>query len=238
MSRTTRIDRRRLYQQIADDLEGQILSGNLAPGTRLPGEHELADQYEVSRNVIREALKRLKERGLVVILTGSGTYVSEPTTEPASNALHRLLQHSANGVTIDHFYEMRRMLEPASARLAAERGDEDDWQAIQSALEAMEKSRKDSEAWSHADLKFHLAVAAASHNPLLTTVLEPLTDPLRRVIAAGHTDPLGVQAGLDAHWRIFNALQKRNMDEAYQAMLDHLTDSEQRITKLGYNLTR
>lgn len=236
MSRLAHIDRRRLYQQIADDLEKQIIDGVLMPGSRLAGEHEMAEQYGVSRNVVREALKRLKERGLVEIRTGSGTYISQPSTEPVANALHRLLMRTANGLAISHFYEIRRMLEPESARLAAERATPADLAAIQTALEAMEKHREDSRVWSDADLKFHVAVASATHNPLITSVLEPLTDPLRRVIAAGHMDPHGVEAGLQAHWRIFEALSQHDADEAYQAMLDHLSDSEQRLSTLGFGL--
>jgi GntR family transcriptional repressor for pyruvate dehydrogenase complex len=228
------VDRRRLYQQIAENIEELILNGTYSPGSRLPAEQELADQYEVSRNVIREALKSLKEVGLVSIRTGSGTYVCQPTTEPASEALHRFLRHSTDGFTIAHFYEIRRMLEPDSARLAAQRADEDDLRAIRASLESMEAHREDSEAWSHADLDFHLAIAAATHNPLIHSILYPLVDPLRKVIAAGHAHPSGAKAGLEAHKRITAAIEERAPERAHQCMLDHLSDSEQRLSKLGF----
>lgn len=236
MLQNPNIDRRRLYQQIADDIEKRILEGAYPPGTRLPGEHELAEQYGVSRNVVRETLKRLKERGLVVIRTGSGTYVSQPSTKPVSDALQRLLKHNAKGVSIAHFYEIRRMLEPNCASLAAQRADENDLGEIQAALIRMEESRNDSQAWTSADLQFHLAVASATHNPLITSILDPLTGPLGSVIAAGHMDPNGTEAGLKAHSKILKAIQGHKADDAYQSMMEHLIDSERRLTKLGFLL--
>jgi DNA-binding FadR family transcriptional regulator len=236
MERKPTIDRRRLYQQIADDLERLMLEGVYPPGTRLPGEHELAELYGVSRNVVRETLKRLKERGLVVIRTGSGTFVRLPSTKPVSDALQRLLLHTANGVSIAHFYEIRRMIEPQSARLAAQRAREEDVRKIMEILHHMEASRTDSQEWTDADLQFHLAIASATQNPLLSSILDPLTGPLKRVIAAGHSDPSGTQAGLEAHRRIVEAIRDKDGDSAYQAMLEHLIDSEQRLAKLGFLL--
>jgi GntR family transcriptional repressor for pyruvate dehydrogenase complex len=200
----------------------------------LPSEHDLAEQYGVSRNVIREALKRLKEHGLVIIRTGSGTYVSQPTTEPVAQALRRLLRHTSEHYNITHFYEVRRMLEPESTYLAAERATEKDIARIRAALQSMERNREDSVAWTNADLDFHLAIASASHNPLVNSLLEPLTDSLRKVIAVGHIDPSGAEAGLLAHRQILKAIQDRAADRARQAMLDHLIDSQQRLSGLGF----
>lgn len=228
------VDRRRLYQQIADDIESQILDGTLPADTRLPGEHVLAEKYGVSRNVVREALKRLKEHGLVVIRTGSGTYVSLPTTKPISQALRRLLLHNLDNFSVSHFYEVRRMLEPQCASMAADRATPEDFENIVAALYQMEANQDDSAAWSDADLDFHLAVAKTAHNPLVLSILEPLTDSLRKVIAAGHMDPQGVQAGLEAHHSIVNAIREKNSEAAQKSMLEHLMDSQERVNKLGF----
>lgn len=228
-----RVDRRRLYQQIADDIERQILEGILPVSTKLPGEYELAEQYGVSRNVIREALKRLKEHGLVTIRTGSGTYVSLPTMKPISQALERLLLHNFNEFSVNQFYEVRRMLEPECARLAAERGTSVDIEKIIFAYEKMEANQADGIIWSNADLDFHLAIAESAHNSLVITILKPLTDSFRKVIAAGYTDPVGVIAGLKAHRQILHSIENKKPADAKKSMLDHLFDSEKRINKLG-----
>jgi GntR family transcriptional regulator, transcriptional repressor for pyruvate dehydrogenase complex len=235
MSLNNRVDRRRLYQQIADDIERQILDGTLVPDTRLPGEHELAEQYGVSRNVIREALKRLKEHGLVVIRTGSGTYVSMPTTKTVSQALGRLLQHNLDDYSVSQFYEVRRMLEPECARLAAERGTPRDMDLLIRTLFRMEENQTDSVAWSNADLDFHLAVAETAHNPLVLSILKPLTDTLCKVIKVGYMDPQGTLAGLEAHRQILKSIQSQDPLLAHKAMLEHLIDSQMRVKKLGFH---
>jgi len=226
------IYRRRLYQQIADDIERLILDGTFPHESRLPSEQELADQYKVSRNVIREAFKSLKEKGLVSIRTGSGTYVRRPTTEPVSEALNRFVRHSRDEFSLAHFYEIRRMVEPESASLAAQRATPEEMEAIRRQLRAMEANQHDSQAWSQADLDFHCAVTAATHNPLLCSILNALIEPLRQVIAAGHADPYGPQAGLNAHKRILAAIESHAPEGAYQAMLEHLLDSEQRLMSI------
>lgn len=229
---TKGVDRRRLYQQIADDIERLILEGTFPPEGRLPSEQELADRYGVSRNVIREALKSLKELGLVVIRTGSGTYVRRPTMKPVAEALNRFVRHSLPDFSLAHFYEIRRMIEPDSASLAAKRASEEDLCAIQAALQEMESHRDDLQAWSGADLEFHRAIAGATHNPLVRSIIDALIDPLRIVIAAGYADPHGTQAGLEAHTRITTAIQNHDSPAAHQAMLEHLNDSEQRLSKI------
>jgi DNA-binding FadR family transcriptional regulator len=229
-----RVDRRRLYQQIADDIEQQILNGDLEANTRLPGEHELAEQYGVSRNVVREALKRLKEHGLVVIRTGSGTYVSMPTTKPISQALGRLLLHNLDDYSVSQFYEVRRMLEPECAKLAAERGTSEDIDKLMLCLRLMEENQSDSIAWSNADLDFHIAIAETAHNPLVLSIMKPLTDSFRKVIEAGYMDPQGTLAGLEAHRQILKSIQIKDPLKAYQSMLEHLIDSQMRVKKLGF----
>ena len=217
-----------MYQQISDDIECKILEGSIASGSRLPGENLLAEEYGVSRNVIREALKRLKEHSLVIIRTGSGTYVSQPSTVPISQAMRRILLHNLNNFNVLQFYEVRQMLEPNCASLAAKRGTEEDIQKITSAFEEMEANKDDVSAWSRSDLKFHQAVALATHNPLVMSILEPLTDSLQKVIAVGYMVPQAVSSGLRAHKQILDAIQKRDHDLAKKAMFDHLMDSQER----------
>jgi DNA-binding FadR family transcriptional regulator len=230
---THRVNRRRLYQQIADDIERLILNGTFPADSRLPSEQEIASRYGVSRNVVREALKSLKEVGLVSIRTGSGTYVRRPSLEQVTDALNRYVLHSINDFSFAHFYEIRRILEPESARLAAQRASEQDIIAILAPLNDMEKNQGNLEAWSRADLEFHLAIATATRNPLVVNILTALIDPLRTVIAAGYAEPRGTLAGLEAHQQIARAIQDSSGDIAYQAMLEHLIDSERRLEKVG-----
>jgi len=236
MDTNKKVFRKRLYQQVADDIEVAILNGTYPHDSKLPSEQELANEYDVSRNVVREALKRLQERGLVFIKTGSGTFISQPTTKPVSDALHRLLVYTNNFVTVAHFYEIRRMIEPEVARLAALHATDEDLEAIRAAYENMDNNRENRQAWTRADLQFHHEIAGATKNPLIQSILNPLNEPLLKVIEAGLAEPSGVEAGLSAHRRIIAAIEAHDPEEAKQAMLDHLMDSEQRVSKVGYEL--
>ena len=114
-----RLERPRLSLSIADRLEQAIVSGTFAGGSRLPSEQALADQFQVSRNVVREAFKVLEERGLIEILSGSGTFVRHPGPETTSDALQRYMRLTTGGASIRALFEARRILECANARLPA-----------------------------------------------------------------------------------------------------------------------
>jgi GntR family transcriptional repressor for pyruvate dehydrogenase complex len=232
MMEKSTLNRQRLYQQVADSLESQILDGTFPVGSRLPSEQDLADRYGVSRNVVREALKRLTEHGLVSILTGSGTYIKEPSTKPVVEAINRLIRHLPQDISIAHFYQIRRMLEPESARIAAIHATEEEIIHMTHACERMEKQRESRSGWSAADLEFHRLIALATHNPLVSSILEPLTGTLSQVIEAGCDEPSGIEAGLTAHYHILDAIKQHQPEAAYAAMLEHLIDSEARIGKL------
>lgn len=227
------VNRRRLYQQVADDLERLILNGTYALDSRLPSEQELADSYHVSRNVIREALKTLKELGLVSIHTGSGTYVRRPTVKPVSEAIHRFIRHSASAISFTQLFEARRIIEPDIAHLAAQRASDEDLQKIHTALQAMELCGPDPRLTSQADVDFHLSVAAATHNPLAASLLDSLIAPMHDMLVASYTaQPFHEETG-QPHRRIYGALCAHDAEQARAEMLDHLLKGEQELLELG-----
>jgi GntR family transcriptional repressor for pyruvate dehydrogenase complex len=224
-----KIRNKRLPELVADELEESILRGEFAAGDQLPSEQQLASQFEVSRNVVREAFKYLQERGLIVILNGSGAYISQPSGAPASSALGRYIRLLGAHESIGALYEARRLLEGQNARLAAERADADDLAALERCLARMRDGATHIETWSQADLDFHLTIARATHNPFLSVLLEPLVDQLRGVIAEGFLVPGAVERGLAAHTRLIQAISARDVGAAYEAIMDHLSDSEARV---------
>jgi GntR family transcriptional repressor for pyruvate dehydrogenase complex len=169
-----------------------------------------------------------------MIRTGSGTFVSMPTTKPVSQALGRLLLHNSGEYSVSQFYEVRRMLEPECAKLAADRATTGDIQKIEQSLKRMEENQTDSIAWSNADLDFHIAVAETAHNPVVLSIIKPLTDSFRKVIKAGYMDPQGTLAGLEAHHQILQSIKGKDPALAHKSMFEHLTDSQIRLNKLGF----
>lgn len=227
-----KIERRRLSHGVAEQVEEAIIAGRFAIGSRLPSEQALADQFGVSRNVIREALKIVQERGLVRIVNGSGAYVAQPDSVMPREALGRYLRLVGVDSSYKSLYEARKILEGANARLAAERANQDNLKTLARCLEEMQAHVNSMDEWTEADLEFHRAVARATHNPFLSALLEPLVGQLHQVIAEGYLVPGAVEIGFKAHHRILQAIENRDAEAAYRRMMNHLHDSEQRVAML------
>ncbi len=229
MKTFTKLQRKPLPEMVAGEIEEAIITGTFAVSSQLPSEQQLADQFGVSRNVVREAFKFLKERGLIEIMNGSGAYVKHPSHTPTSDALGRYIRLLGAHESIADLYEARRVLEGWNARLAAERADSQDLEYLSHCLNRMEEHAGSIEKWSEADLDFHLGVAKATHNAFLGLLLEPLVDQLRGVIAEGYIVPGAVERGLQAHQNLLQLIKDRDVEGAYFAIIEHLSDSERRI---------
>jgi DNA-binding FadR family transcriptional regulator len=171
---------RQRYEQVADRLVADLRTGGLAPGSRLPGERELAQRLGVGRATVREALGALQLRGLVETRQGAGSFV-------AADALERLradgrplagleLAADAGPAAV---LQARLIVEPAIARLAAEHGGRDP--EVERLLEVMEGSADPSDPeqrrrWSDADRAFHRRLAGGTHNTVLAAFAEHLAE--------------------------------------------------------------
>lgn len=224
------LERQTLFERIAAVIEEQVLSGQLKAGAKLPPEAELAAQFGVSRPVVREALARLRERGLIETTSGSGTVIRHPDARHLAEAALRHLRLSAtSGSAIVNLYEARSAIEVVTAQLAAIRATAAERSDIYGYLEVMRSKRTSRPEWTAADLGFHLAIAAASHNPFLLTLLEPLAMVIEGGIQQSHRDPAAVKAGLEAHGQIWTAIEARDEEAASAAMRQHLLDSRDRL---------
>src|ERR1700688_4514027 len=155
----------RLYEQIVQQIEDSVLNGTLKPGDQLPAERELAQRLGVSRTAVREAVKALREKGLVEAYSGRGTFITDGTTHAARQSFDLMVkigQQEGSG----HLAELRLILEPGIAAMAAMRIEEEHLAAMREAVPVMDRSQKDPEAYIEADLDFHLALAEAAANPL------------------------------------------------------------------------
>lgn len=239
MKSFSKIRSKRLPELVADQIETAIVSGDFEIDSQLPSEQQLASQFDVSRNVVREAFKYLQERGLIAIVNGSGAYVSRPSAAPTSSALGRYIrllgahEQLAAHESLGALYEARRIFEGENARLAARRAQPEDIERLEACLNRMSAGADHVETWTQADLDFHLAIAQATHNPFLSVLLEPLVDQLRGVIAEGYRMSGAVERGFAAHVRLTQAIKAQDAEAAYQAIIDHLKDSEARLEKIS-----
>lgn len=231
MSTFRRVERQSLSEKVAAETEKAITAGVYPVGSRLPSEQTLTTQFGVSRNVVREGLRLLQERGLLETRNGSGAYVLPPATQTASNALSRYMRLTETPDQVKALYEARRVLEGANVSLAAERAEADDIAEMTAALERMRHFDGSVESWSEADVEFHRAIARAAHSVFLAMLLEPLIGQLRNVIEEGFQIPGAMQAGFEEHERILESIRLHRPDEARENMHYHLHQSESHVQK-------
>lgn len=199
-----------------------IVSGEIAPDTKLPGQDTLARQFGVSRPVVREALARLGAQGLVDTINGSGTYVRRPRVDNlATQLLHhlRLAQTDPNEFRL--LYDARIGVEMATARLAATRSTATDRRQLASTLRAMRGATTPAESMT-ADIDFHLAVGWAAHNPFLYSLIAPLIDAIRRVMSEIVGIAKARSEAIAGHEAVRTAIAARDADAAGEAMREHL----------------
>ncbi|MCB2185320.1 MAG: FadR family transcriptional regulator [Deltaproteobacteria bacterium] len=220
----------RLPDQVADFLTREIDGGGLAPGDKLPSESELARQFGVSRTVIREALARLKQEGLLDSRQGQGITVQSTPREVAFRLAE--VDHT-NLEEVGFLYELRVALEGEASSLAARRRGEADLAELRRNLEAMAQAVAEGGDGTAPDTQFHHGLATAAGNPFLTDLMQYLDGRLRGIIARARAHS-SRQPGLPPlvqreHEAIFAAIEKQDARAAREAMLSHLGNAARRL---------
>ncbi len=216
----------RLYEQIVQQIEESILNGSLKSGDQLPAERDLARSLGVSRTAVREAVKTLREKGLVEAYSGRGTFITDGTAQAARQSFDLMVKIGQQDGS-PHLAELRSILEPGIAALAAERVQEEDLAAMREAVGTMDRSQKDPAAYIEADLDFHLALAEAVANPLILSLIDSIVGLLREQRIKIFNVEGGPQRGQIHHKRILEAVERRDPEMARGAMRAHLEQVRQ-----------
>ena len=211
----------RLYEQIVQQIEESIVKGELKPGDQLPAERDLAQRFGVSRTAVREAVKALREKGLVEAYSGRGTFITDGTSEAVRQSLDLMVKiGQAEGS--NHLAEVRAILEPEIAALAAVRMQETEIASMREAVSVMDRAGQDPEAYIEADLDFHLALAEGAANPLILSLLDSIVGLLREQRLRIFRVPGGPERGQFHHKKILEAVEHHDAEKARQAMRSHL----------------
>jgi GntR family transcriptional repressor for pyruvate dehydrogenase complex len=210
-----------LHEQIADSIEQVVAREQLAPGTQLPPERELAETLGVSRPTVREALRLLRERGLVRMKVGSGTFVTDVPASSVADSIERFLVFGS--CSYEELLTARRILEPDMAALAAERATPEDLARLRELVEAIEGAcaSNDAENYADVDASFHEALASATHNRLIVAIAHSFERVMREWIRAV-TEVLVAEEGARSHRLVYDALLDGDADRAREAMLIHM----------------
>ncbi|MSU89121.1 FCD domain-containing protein [Rhodobacteraceae bacterium 2CG4] len=215
-----------LYGQILE----QIVSGALKEGEKLPSEHQICDAFAVSRPVVREALRKLRDDGLIEARRGVGSFVRR---RPPQGLIQFAPADSVAGLM--RAIEARMTVEKATARYAAIRAGAEQIDRIEAALIALEASMRARAPSRDADFAFHLAVAEASGNEAFVTMLNATRESTERAIEVAQSITRGgsqarIERVMREHRQIFDAIAGRDADAAGLAMAYHLLQARQRIT--------
>ncbi len=211
----------RLYEQIVQQVEESILNGQLKTGDQLPPERDLAQRFGVSRTAVREAVKTLSEKGLVEAYSGRGTFVTNGTSQAIRQSLNLMIRINQQEGSA-HLAELRQVLEPEIAALAAPRIEEQLLSAMRELVTYMDRSMHNPDAYVEADLDFHLALAEAVGNPLILSLLDSIVGLLREQRIRIFNVDGGPERGQFHHKRILAAIEQRDPDAAREAMRAHL----------------
>ena len=214
----------RLYRIIADQIAGKIKAGDFAIGSRLPAERDLAEQLQVSRASVREALIALEIEGYVDVRVGSGVFVvGTQKSAPASGVASVAASPDANDIGPFDLLETRLLLEPECAALTAQKGAKAEFAVIVAAHTAISRTRTPS---AH-DRAFHTAIAAGCGNAALAASLSHIwnlseSSPVfMRLETHFVTTQVWQQAEVE-HGRILEAILDRDPIRARHEMHDHL----------------
>ncbi len=218
----SKLNRANLSEQVADLLEEEILE-TYSFGARLPSEQALAERYEVSRTIIREALRTLKERGLIDSKTGSGAYVKRPEAQNLSDTMARIIK--LNRIDVPSIYEVREILERATVRRAARLVTDDELVELDETLTKLKNRELEKQQRRDLDFAFHYLIAKASRNPLLELLVETMSNIFKEMIVSGIVLLGGVDDAIMRHQVIMDALHAHDVQAADLAMRAHLRQS-------------
>jgi GntR family transcriptional repressor for pyruvate dehydrogenase complex len=219
------ISTRSAAQQIADQIRGGILGGELTPGERLPSEVDLADEFHVSRGTIRETMKILGAAQLVQPARGAGggTFVRLPDPDVLAGSLAETLAlwFNAGSTTMEEVEAARAWIEEGCVRIAAEVRDDRDLEEIRRAVEAMEPPPENADDALAIDLDFHIAVSRASHNAVLGLSMTAvhLVRPHTNTVLLPYLDFTVIAA---QHRAVYEGIEARDPARAVAALRVHL----------------
>jgi GntR family transcriptional regulator, transcriptional repressor for pyruvate dehydrogenase complex len=219
-----------LSDRVYGVLASRISSGIYGPESRLPSEHELAAQFEVSRPVVRDALDRLRADGLIHSRQGSGSYVrdvADTTTRLAFTPVETIAD-------IQRCYEFRLTIEPDGAYLAAQRRNGEILARLMTALDLLADATRQQVHREDVDFAFHYAIAEGANNHFFPVTLLALRDHIAvamqmhgRSLLRGARE--GLETVLDEHRQMYDAIERQDAERARQLMRAHLQDSRDRL---------
>ncbi len=220
-----------LATQVAREIGRRIVSSTYAPGDLVEDEGALADKYQVSRSVVRDAVKILVGKGLLEVRRGIGTRVRSRSSWGLldDDVLAWYQSAPPDADVLRQLMDVRQVFEPKAARWAAERGDIESHEQIKAAVERMEAEKGSVEDFIVADAVFHRSILRATRNEFLVALEGIIFSALLSSIRLTNVDPRSNEASLPFHREVYEAIAARDGEEAEKVMEELLGDAGRRL---------
>jgi GntR family transcriptional repressor for pyruvate dehydrogenase complex len=231
----SRIEHSRTADEVVLQIEALVLEGILRVGDRLPGERELARQFEVSRPILRDALKDLESRGLITTRHGGGTHVADVIGQVFAKPVTELF--ATHRKAASDYLEYRREIEGIAAEFAARRATPDDLALLDRIVERMQEVHPsgDMEAEAAIDVEFHQAIGECAHNIMLMHTLRSCYRLLSEGVLHNRILVFNLPSAsatlLGQHLAIYKAVRSGDPAAARRAAMDHITWLEQAMAE-------
>lgn len=218
--------------RIIIEMGQQIVGGKYVPGAALPSEAELCEEFETSRNIIREVLRALMAKRLVEVKRYRGAFVTlrNQWNYLDTDVLNWVLAQDYDPRLIASMSEVRNLVEPTIARWAAERATSSELAVIEAALNDMIAHHQERERFNEADIRYHEAVLAAVHNPVLQQLSVAISSLQRAVFERTYmSDEDNMPRTLREHQELYDAIRHQDADAAEQAAMAMIASSTKRL---------
>lgn len=211
----------RITDSVVDRIQEMILSSELRPGDALPSERELAARFNVSRNVLREALGVLGQKGLVIVRSGRGTFIAEPSPDQMKDSLELLLR--LRHVSLVELCETRLLIEPELAALAAKNASTSDTSDLTKWMNDLRDAEHEASAHVRADLGFHSEIARMARHSVLQTIVEVVREPVMLSMMFGTRVPRAISDSDAHHEDVWRSIVNGDEAAARASMHAHLS---------------
>ncbi len=221
------IKKTRIHEEVVSQIHELIKEGRVKAGDQLPSERELAETFKVSRTSVREALRALETRGLIISRTGMGNFVADLPIESLVATLAKLLIEEKDALA--DIFELRKLIEPQIASLAAERATAKDIERIKRLLNKQKEQVQGGATGVDADTEFHFAIGQATQNHAIEKLVSGLLGVLSHSREESLQTPGRSQASIDSHRAIVTAIEQHDQAKAREAMRHHIEQVEQNV---------
>ena len=224
------VKKTRISDEIVQQIYQLVRDGTLKPGDRLPPERDLAQQLNVSRSSVRESMRSLDTRGLIVVKPGAGTFITDEDVETIIHSFSALV--SNEDTAIDNVFEMSLLLEPHVAFLSAQRSGESDIRRMKEILESQAVEIAGGGNGTQFDPEFHIAVANSTKNSALIASTRSTSDIMNQGKDFSHLSLELSHQSLQSLGRILAAIETSRPEEARDAMHQHITEFDRHALNL------